>query len=381
MDDTFEKEFSLRISISIVLVVCFLFAIFLPVANMFLHIIPEAGSQENRRMSVWPTFSVYRVLGSGWQREVDIYLNDHFGLRSNLVKANAIVNLQVFGISPSEKVLLGKDGWFFYAADHAIEKYRGMRPFTEEQLQVITEGLERRQHVLEDQGIEFVVLFAPNKHTIYPEHIPDELYKIDTQSRLDQLVEYIQEHTDVLFVDPREKLLENKKENVLYLKTDTHWNELGSFIAYGELMSKIHDIYPEISPLHLDDFEIKNVECRAGDLAALIFLRDEMKDSCMSLKYKHEYKHKPQSVNFANPKEHTSLFAVGIEEHELKKVVVFRDSFFNALTPYFSEHFERSVYVWDYEPHQYIIDEEKPDIVVLEILERFLDRLLPEEMR
>jgi hypothetical protein len=65
-----------------------------------------------------------------------------------------------------------------------------------------------------------------------------------------------------------------------------------------------------------------------------------------------------------------------IKNSNCPKAVVYRDSYFNLIMPYFSENFKDCVYIWSYEMTQEPIDKEKPDVVVLEMTEATLDRLL-----
>lgn len=126
--------------------------------------------------------------------------------------------------------------------------------------------------------------------------------------------------------------------------------------------------------------------CLGGDLATMLFLREYIKDDCVFLKYQKSYSSTHQEAVFSpyayikgqKIKGQRSVFPNAIGS---KRAVVFRDSFFNAMINNFSEHFSSVLYVWDYGYYEDIIDEERRDIVVLEILERFLDRLLPENMR
>ena len=58
--------------------------------------------------------------------------------------------------------------------------------------------LEKWQHVFENRrdwlaarGIPYLIVFAPNKSTIYPEHMPSAYNPVHTQSRLDQLMAHL----------------------------------------------------------------------------------------------------------------------------------------------------------------------------------------------
>ena len=69
-----------------------------------------------------------------------------------------------------------------------------------------------------------------------------------------------------------------------------------------------------------------------------------------------------------------SPFAHGVSDAKLPRAVMFRDSFGNALVPYLSEHFRRILYVWNRDVDPRVVGVEKPDIVIQQIVGRFLGR-------
>ncbi len=52
--------------------------------------------------------------------------------------------------------------------------------------------------------------------------------------------------------------------------------------------------------------------------------------------------------------------------------MIFCDSFADALKPYLSEHFSRVVYSRSFDLDLGLIDNEKPDVVIFELAQRYL---------
>jgi hypothetical protein len=77
------------------------------------------------------------------------------------------------------------------------------------------------------------------------------------------------------------------------------------------------------------------------------------------------------------PSQSTQTFAMVQDARHLPKAVLFRDSFFTKLVPFFAPHFRRSVYYWQYKFDCAVIDQEKPDIVIQQIAERELMKIQP----
>ena len=85
-------------------------------------------------------------------------------------------------------------------------------------------------------GIPYLFVVAPSKHDVYPEFMPDRLNRVRDDSRLDQLMAYIEAFfpaPPVDILDLRPTLAEARKSGVrLFHKTDTHWNDRGAWAAY-----------------------------------------------------------------------------------------------------------------------------------------------------
>jgi len=61
------------------------------------------------------------------------------------------------------------------------------------------------------------------------------------------------------------------------------------------------------------------------------------------------------------------------------KIMIIRDSFINALIPYIDETFSRTVYIWDnwkYQLNKPIVENEKPDVLLILLVEKNLINLL-----
>ena len=59
----------------------------------------------------------------------------------------------------------------------------------------------------------------------------------------------------------------------------------------------------------------------------------------------------------------------------LPKVLVFRDSFSDALIPFLAEQFSRGLYMHAFAPDFDLVEEGQPDIVILEVAQRYLGLL------
>lgn len=307
------------------------------------------------------------------------YLEDQFGGRAGMITAWNFLRVAAFGqTAHSAAVFFGEEPWMFYRAEGVQEVYENKQPFTESQLQKMCTVLQERKDWLAYYGIDYYVFFPPLKHTIYEEHLPKRIKKANNRSKMDQLVDAVKATTDVNVIDLRNVLFEAKKkeDRPVYYYVDSHWNLLGAHHAYQEIVNTVKEDHPLIGdPSEKEDFNWFETLSTDGDLAYVLslntyLLRSEIvpdpfegycADSIASINYpSHESVHEVQTREVK-----------GLDKKMLK-LVMNRDSYSNFLIPFLAEHFERSVYLWTPLFNAEVIKEEKPDIFMTEMLERFM---------
>src|SRR5436190_21050559 len=103
-----------------------------------------------------------------------------------------------------------------------VEHYTGLARFSEQELKDWQELLEGRRDWLARRGCKYLFVVPPDKHSVYPEYLPDWLIKSETPSKVQQLIAHMKAHSTVPTLDLREALVEAKQGAVLYQMTDTH---------------------------------------------------------------------------------------------------------------------------------------------------------------
>jgi len=323
---------------------------------------------EKRELHTLPTFSI----SEKFIDDFESYFDDNFGLRNSLISWGSSIKVNLFKSSVHpQNVKFGKSGWLFYnKIDGGIfSSYTHRNLFSNEELDSLAEVWENRKINLESKGIKYIMAVWPNKSTIYPEHLPLTMQAQikDTLSKTDQILNFLRSaKSSIPFIAARSKLMEEKKKNQLYRKLDTHWNQVGAFYAYHYFMEKTSDILGVV-PYNLEDFTIKYHYESKGDLLSMLGICEtnsfsetnptlQLTDNNLTIT-KSEGKYK-NSLTFKNKKCDNRL-----------KVLIFRDSFTDALIPFFKNHFYETHFVWfDYQKH--IVDTLKPDIVITSFVER-----------
>ena len=356
------------------LVALFLLVIFLPSADQALRLDRAQAPQEKRVLAPLPKLASTPIgeLPKSWEA----YYNDHFGFRNRLVRLYNYAMVLWLHTSPSGKVILGRNGFLFYAGDDAVSYYRGLKPFSPRQLLRLQRTLEERRDWLARQGIHFLVVVAPSKETIYPEYMPRQLNRVSRESRLDQLLRHLAAHSDIEVLDLREPLRKAKAQRQVYYRTDTHWNGYGAFVACQEIMSRVARWHPAAKPLPLSAFRVGEWMDDGGDLATMMGLEGRLREERIELAPVAPAAHTGDPGPLIRLPDGWRPLPVVKERpgDGLPRAVVFRDSFAISLIPLLSEHFSRVSYLWEWRFDVPAIELEQPDVVILEIAERLLMR-------
>ena len=93
----------------VLLSAAFLALLTLPALTNALHIDTTVAGGENRELApfptVEPTWSSIRSFGGRFES----YFKDHFGFRTRLIRAHALLDAEVLHVSPSPTVLWGRE--------------------------------------------------------------------------------------------------------------------------------------------------------------------------------------------------------------------------------------------------------------------------------
>jgi len=345
--------------------------------------LPANKNTENRKLADSPNIPTTVQEIKNWPKSYQSYFTDHFGGRTLLFDINMSLK-SALSAKPfkDNKLVVGKEGWYFSNFQKVIDDYRAVRPFTSEQLQKIKKQLIETKNDLNKQGIKYYLLIVPNKHTIYSDKLPSYIQKIGKHTRLEQLLAALKS-TSIPVVDIRDEMLKDKNKRQLYFKTDSHWNVNGSFIGYQSLMNVVSKDFPEINPFSIGDFKLSQRKIKGGDIVAMMGKQDEIEGVFYDYKPKFKARiHKATIGNYEmpepkifHPKKTVSAFEGGNTD---LKAVVFKDSYGGYMEQFLNLHFKRAVYVWghDYKMNQKIVETEKPDLVIQVIVERYIYTLL-----
>ena len=363
-----------------IIIIIFLILLYIPSFIWFLFGDKMVGENlENRTLASKPLFEIDNI--SDYPVLYEAYYNDHLPFKNYAVKFVSYTDYKLFKTVTSNKVILGDDNWLFYKSaeevalddEKPIDDYQGINKYGETEKQLIFDNIETVNSFFKGRDIEFSILICSNKESIYHEYLPNSIKQIDNTRKIDELILYLNNNSTVPVLYPYDELMEKKDMFPLYYKYDTHWNELGGFIAAQEIVECYKGEKTDISKCKIVESELEPPR----DLAGMLNMNDVFDDDvryCVN-----DYKDNV-NLNLIESTPDGILHVYNSNATDKRRIMVIRDSYGEALMPYLSKEFSDVIYVHRNGFDQGFIDVYQPDIVVYQVVERATNDLFDLKM-
>jgi alginate O-acetyltransferase complex protein AlgJ len=351
----------------------FVVAIFLPMSAQLLKAHKDVSISEKRTLAKRPDFPRSMDETKRFPNRFEVYANDQFGLRSFFLRLHSRVKYTL-GMEIAKQVIMGRDGWLFLnERDNVLAQYRGLYNFSQAELMDVIEVMAARKAWLEEKGIPFLTVIAPNKHTIYPEYLPHGLRGKVGKSPMDQLTSYLSLHPVFSLVDLRPSVTEAKQRDRVFYRTDSHWSDTGGFTGYRQIMKQVKPLFPMIEPEDPNDYSLEERTIN-GDLTYMLYLDGVISEKAKVMVLKRPTRVKRTENLWQRANGQVGMMTFYTNRPELPSALIFCDSFIWGMSKFLSESFDRTILVQHQGFNFYsdIVEHEKPDIVIYEMAERLL---------
>ena len=132
--------------------------------------------------------------------------------------------------------------------------------------------------------------------------------------------------------------------------------------------------FPGLKVFSMNDFKLDTMTSETHDLTGMLSLK--LPEDSVIMEPKFISHAKPEKNKLPVPDYYTrnsNDYEIRfINDHRPLKVLIFRDSFFTAMIPFFKESFGESVFIWSSYDRS-LIDIEKPDLIICEVIEREIE--------
>ena len=341
---------------SIIFITIYILILLLPAVSM--PFFRNAKNSEKRELSTAPKLIKDGKLNTDIGSDTDAYLSDHIGFRNIIVSLDSRIKSALFKESNVDKVIVGSDGWLYYAEDK--NDYLNIPTISKRNAANIARSYKIVQDSLEKEGRDFVFAIVPNKSSLY-DKLPYYYVPLSGKGNIELLQEAF-EKEGVKHADLYDGFKNN--EEVLYLKTDTHWSYKGALYGFNLMMAAAdfeHEDFSEESFTERKD--------HTGDLAEMLYLSEAEKDVQTYCDRDFEFKYT------SHEKKPDSILLTTHNDGGFGNVVYYRDSYFDTLHVFAAESAENAVFSRALPYEIGFASKYDADLCVIEIVERNIGNL------
>ena len=315
------------------------------------------SSKEKRRLAELPKIKTEEgKINTEFFSQFDDWFSEHFAFRQQMVTADGRLMASALGTSPNKDVIVGSDGWLYYG--ETANDYLRSETLSQQGIRNIVHNLDLIENYCKSIGSEFIFTCAPNKNTLYPEHMPKNYVPAHKMSSFEMLSSALSNRK--YYLNMKSALISAESSMPLYHKTDTHWNNMGAYVGHTAIMSKLGR---ESCPAG-ENWTVRND--RLGDLAAMIYPAEDAQDAQV---------YSDHSFTYQYLGHFRALDDINIQttsESGQGSLAMFRDSYGEAILPYMAECFSTATFS---RAVPYNISGLSDSTVIIEIVERNLGNL------
>ncbi|MBQ6381077.1 MAG: hypothetical protein IJJ41_05735 [Clostridia bacterium] len=289
------------------------------------------------------------------------YFEKNFALRSAAITADNRLMSTLFGVSDIAGVAVGKGGWLYYTS--TLDDYLGRNTLSEAQMQGLVQNIEILRDYAAKCGSEFLLCVAPNKNTLYPEHMAYYYAPGATAPRNRDLLHKALAGSDIAYCNLFDVLA--AEQETLYLQTDSHWNNKGALLAYNAVLDSLGKPHEDFASA-----QVTRTKDHRGDLSKMLY------PAANDTEYNFYY---PTDALFSyvTNTESTEDSLIQTRSEASGSLYMYRDSFGNALVPFFATAYESATFTKSF---PMILENDvtggSADTVIFEIVERNINWFL-----
>lgn len=268
----------------------------------------------------------------------------------------------------------GQNNWLFLgnAYDATVKKLVSEIPPNKNNIIKSKKIFSDIAHTAAISSTKVVLLLGPNKSSVYPEYLPYK-FKPTQKKYISFFLNSLKDVPNLTISNPTKDLINLKEtEGILYWRTDTHWNDKGSFLAYNNFSKLLNLPVPQV--------KFKPASIHSGDLISISKFKEFPIHTGDNWNVVWQNKSKWIETKTPNKKKSAEFGNISIVRNQRylsdKYIWVVGDSFTNSLRQYFNATFKEIHYKGHWRdklkqlPNDLNSVDRKPDIIVIVRVER-----------
>lgn len=270
----------------------------------------------------------------------------------------------------------------YHKGYNSVNRFLNKNLFSAQELNIISQNLTKLEKYCSDNGVDLYIILSNDKESIYPEYYPTYYKQNQKLSRLEQTKLLLKEFPNLKVISQAEKLLEEKDSNLLFEPYDTHLNNYGSYIEYKTIVTKLQEKYPFLSYVKINEIDFGKSNKKGDSLPPKKYINKNF-EYVDKIIIKNSLSEIRNSITIKSTSQNYNLFDNHQANNHIKMVII-GDSFHARYLQLLAETFYsvKSLFVGDGKSFtldnssKEILFYEKPDILLIETTERFLQRFL-----
>ena len=264
------------------------------------------------------------------------------------------------------KALVGADGWLFLRNDknNVLGQHLGQVRLGARRRRAWSRLIERRMRLMRELGVTWLCMIAPDKEAVYPELLPPGMTPAPSRPVYEILAEAERLEAPVFY--PLDRLLDAKRHGQPYYQTDTHWNQFGAYSAYLLITDELGERGVEVPAVGADNVRWI-AETALGDLGRK--LRPQRGGRSVRAELRSHTSRLVSDNRIAN---HGRRLVFESDHGDRPDCVAFGESYANHLLLFLKESFRRLTFVHTSMVDRELLEQERPDVVLMLPLERFM---------
>ncbi len=294
----------------------------------------EFSELENRKLAPFPSFSMEKLLSGVWSANIETYVTDQFVARDTFVSLKSSSE-RLLGKQENNNIYIGAD-------DTLISK------FPTPDASVIERNVQQLDAFMNSLDVPVYMTLIPTQNDIYAHKLPEHAPIVSEKQMIDSVYQQLENTVDIYSV------LQAHQDEYIYYHTDHHWTSLGAYYGYTALCESLG-----ITPVPLEDltetivsttfngttFSQSGVRYLPSDSIATytenapILIEDETghKDGML---YEDGFLQKHDKYRYFMGGNHPYVQIPNPESTSGRNLLILKDSYSNALAPFFREHFD-----------------------------------------
>ena len=387
LDNLYKKYISISIillSIALIILVRYDFSFVLIYIILALipvvHINKEIKSiSENRNLAIYkPLITDDNKINTNFGLDLNNWLNDRFWIREITISENFRLRYFIDRRVENSKAFQGSEGWLFDKFDpNLFLPYRTVDKLIIQSILEITSKYNKG-----NTKVFFVSI--PEKNSIYSEFHSYRLYDKEL------LPEILALQTNINFISLSSILMENKTNDYVFFKDDHHWTQYGAFVSCRYLLEKFKQLFPDLEDLTYNNYSVSTFTNTYNNLitskrftniksAGSIYNQLNLKNFYNYTTYYKVFRSKSNPIleaDFPSQKPIYTHFKSNNVPNDLKLMII-GDSNIAFMIPFVTTIFSECLLMqindwrngwnnnWNINNYSSVIDEYKPDILLL----------------